>query len=691
MSHQNLYQYKFKKWSVKPSSQFFDISIASDERNFNEEVVFSNQIIGIGDGNVLPIHFDLNNSGSSQMMTIDYGDYFTGNTLVSLNYYNPNNDNLDCLTASTLCDIGLTGIDNGLTTQISGETLYYTMGLYAGDTKWDRYHYDRRLKLIPVSYNTNEVLDFTLLAEIQPGSIVVNYIFSATTTINFDATINFTNNLDTVSGNPITITTGVTIFSGYSTGSTTVILQESYSSLTQTSTFTNTDVIGVPYTQPISIVEESVFENPQPTPTPTITPTSTLTPTPSITPTLTKTPTPSITPTNPCVQFITDELGNLLISESGDNIISELNPCVTPTPTRTPTQTMTPTKTTTPTPTITPTISETPTPTPTPSPSFIPTIPFTSIWRTTSSSETITLPYQNTGNYDGIIDWGDGNTSINSYGNRTHTYNTAGDYTITISGNCVGFRFNNGGDVIKIIEITQWGNKFRLGNDGNYFFGCSNLVLTGVTDTLNLQGTNNLSYIFFGCNQITNINRLNEWDVSGVINMSSIFTNCSLFNQNINNWNVSNVTNMSSMFQSCNSFNYPLNSWNVSGVTNMSSLFANCSLFNQPLSGWNTSNVVNMSAVFAGCTNFNQNIGDWNTSNSTSMLNMFAACTNFNQNISNWDTSKVTNMTNMFIGCFNFNQDLSSWCVTLIPSLPTNFDLNTVSWVLPKPIWGTCP
>jgi hypothetical protein len=29
--------------------------------------------------------------------------------------------------------------------------------------------------------------------------------------------------------------------------------------------------------------------------------------------------------------------------------------------------------------------------------------------------------------------------------------------------------------------------------------------------------------------------------------------------------------------------------------------------------------------------------------------------------------------------------------VTLIPSTPSNFASGAISWVLPKPIWGTCP
>jgi hypothetical protein len=38
-----------------------------------------------------------------------------------------------------------------------------------------------------------------------------------------------------------------------------------------------------------------------------------------------------------------------------------------------------------------------------------------------------------------------------------------------------------------------------------------------------------------------------------------------------------------------------------------------------------------------------------------------------------------------------FNQDLSRWCVSKIPYKPYNFDGNTPQWVLPKPVWGTCP
>ncbi len=109
MGQQNINQYNFPKWFVKPVRSIFDISLSSDERDYNEEVVFSTNLIAQNDGNRLPIYFDLNNSSSSQLFNMSYGNFYSANTLVSLNYYNPNNVDLSCLTGDTLCDVGLTG------------------------------------------------------------------------------------------------------------------------------------------------------------------------------------------------------------------------------------------------------------------------------------------------------------------------------------------------------------------------------------------------------------------------------------------------------------------------------------------------------------------------------------------------------------------------------------------------------
>ena len=155
MSQQNIREYNYKKWFLRPAGQNLDVNLASDERDYNEEVVFSPNLIAQNDGNILPIYFDLNNSGSSQLFVLNYGIYNSANTLVSLNYYNPNEENLDMFTASTLCDIGLTAIDNGLVTEMSGETISFTMGLFTGASKFDRYSFDRRFKMFQVTGYTD--------------------------------------------------------------------------------------------------------------------------------------------------------------------------------------------------------------------------------------------------------------------------------------------------------------------------------------------------------------------------------------------------------------------------------------------------------------------------------------------------------------------------------------------------------
>jgi hypothetical protein len=155
MSQQNIREYNYKKWFLRPAGQNLDVNLASDERDYNEEVVFSPNLIAQNDGNRLPIYFDLNNSGSSQLFVLNYGIYNSANTLVSLNYYNPNDENLDMFTASTLCDIGLTAIDNGLVDIMSGESISFTMGLLDDVDKFNRYSFDRRFKMFQVTGYTD--------------------------------------------------------------------------------------------------------------------------------------------------------------------------------------------------------------------------------------------------------------------------------------------------------------------------------------------------------------------------------------------------------------------------------------------------------------------------------------------------------------------------------------------------------
>jgi hypothetical protein len=151
MAYQNINQYNFRRFGLIPFNEVTDICLASDEKEYDQEVIFSPLLIGEDDGNRMPFKFNFNSSGTTLVPFTS--TTFTNNTIVSENYWNP--DLIDpnfCPKVTELCDIGLTGIDNGLVQNMSGETIEITTGLYSGTTdKFSRYKYDRRMKLHPIT------------------------------------------------------------------------------------------------------------------------------------------------------------------------------------------------------------------------------------------------------------------------------------------------------------------------------------------------------------------------------------------------------------------------------------------------------------------------------------------------------------------------------------------------------------
>jgi surface protein len=307
--------------------------------------------------------------------------------------------------------------------------------------------------------------------------------------------------------------------------------------------------------------------------------------------------------------------------------------------------------------------------------------PHISEWRTTTSNETVTLPYTIGGTYTGLIDWGDGTQSVNNYENRTHNYATPGYYTITIYGIVSEFRFNNSGDRTKIYRIFQWGSQFYIGNNNGYFYGCTNLNLSVVSDVLIFNSTNtNGDFFFRDCTSLTTINRSNEWNVSSFTSFISVFFNCVNFNSNISSWNVENVTYMTGMFRNT-AFNQPIGNWNVSNTTSINNMFRDAVAFNQSLNNWSVSNVTLFNDMFFNATSFNQPLNLWNVLNATTMQNMFRGATAFNQNIGNWDVRNCLNFTNFMFGktfsnysTANYNALLIGWASRPVkPNISINF------------------
>jgi len=222
---------------------------------------------------------------------------------------------------------------------------------------------------------------------------------------------------------------------------------------------------------------------------------------------------------------------------------------------------------------------------------------FITTWKTTSANESITVPHNSSYTYNYSVDWGDGHSDSTQNGDATHTYVSAGTYTVKISGTFPLIYFNNAGDKDKIYSIENWGI-IEWESMASSFFGCSNLTYNA-TDNPNLSNVTSFSMMFF--NAISFNGDLNSWDVSTITNMSKMFYHATAFNGNLSTWDVSNVTTMFEMFYNATGFNGDLSRWNVSNVTTMQEMFYNASGFtNHDLSGWNVVKVTNHTDFSSG-------------------------------------------------------------------------------------------
>jgi surface protein len=326
-------------------------------------------------------------------------------------------------------------------------------------------------------------------------------------------------------------------------------------------------------------------------------------------------------------------------------------------------------------------------------------LPYITTWQTDNSGMSddnqITLQLNPDLAYDFTVDWGDSNTDENVTADITHTYASAGEYTVTITGTYPAPYFpattsTSRADSLKLVSVEQWGNA-PFSSMAQAFYNADNVVFndtlapvfTGGVSMNNMfrsNGSFNSDISFWDVANVTNMSymfssastfnqNIGEWDVANVTNMSDMFENAEAFNQNIGEWDVANVTNMADMFENAEAFNQNIGEWDVANVTDMSSMFSNASAFNQDIGQWNTSNVTDMSSMFEDVSDFNQNIGEWDVSNVTDMSSMFQGVIAFNQDIGEWDVANVTDMSEMFRNASDFNQDIGDWDVSNVKDM----------------------
>ena len=298
---------------------------------------------------------------------------------------------------------------------------------------------------------------------------------------------------------------------------------------------------------------------------------------------------------------------------------------------------------------------------------------FISTWRTTTDNESITLPLRLGYYYDMTVDWGDDTISLveaHDDINATHIYEVSGVYTITISGVCGAFYFNNvHPDKDKILGISNLGAMYWATLYGA-FYGCTNLnnLETKICDTSNvidmgyafreLPGVNlNIStldtakvelftYTFYNC--LSPTIDVSGFDTSKVTSFLGMFYNTVAEDLDVSGFDTSSAITLSSVFTNSKALVLDISGFDLSKVTTMNGLFQN-TVAEINTSGLNTSNVTNFSSMFNGAKSSVIDVSSFDVSNTTSLSSMFQSMPNvLVLDVSGFDTALVTNMATMF-------------------------------------------
>ncbi len=316
----------------------------------------------------------------------------------------------------------------------------------------------------------------------------------------------------------------------------------------------------------------------------------------------------------------------------------------------------------------------------------LPANSFRYVWK---AQNTATLPLVLGRSYNFTVYWGDGTSDqITSPldSDRTHTYASPGDKSITLVGTFDHFQFATNPE--RLLDVTRWGSTTWRSMNG-MFKNATNLVSFSATDVPDTSAVSDFSEIFMGATSFNG--DVTQWNTAAATDMRRMFRGAVAFNQDISSkvgdvWNVSSVWDFSEMFSADISdftvlntpvytrmaFNQNLSNWLTNSAGNFSKMFAGCESFNQNVGTWNTTSVTDMSFMFMHAKVFNSNLA-WDVSNVTTFEGMFQGATAFNEDIQAWNTGSVTNLKRMFANASAFNQDIRDWNTSQVESLYETF------------------
>jgi len=215
---------------------------------------------------------------------------------------------------------------------------------------------------------------------------------------------------------------------------------------------------------------------------------------------------------------------------------------------------------------------------------------FITVWDTTqpgSASDTILLPMA-----AGVeVDWGDGTPNDNL---NTHTYSSGGIKTVTILEEVTGFRFANGGDRQKLIDVTSCS---LLNIDNSLIFqGCNNLIWTATNAPI-ITATA-INSMFSGATVFNG--NLDSWGTVLVTNMSACFNNNKALDH-IMDWPVAECLNFSSMYSESNNVFYDgmVYELKASASINCSNMFRANNVMVDPMEFTNSASITNHSGMYS--------------------------------------------------------------------------------------------